>query len=184
MNSTTPVESTTTKSTPSTTKNQSNETESLSHDFLSTTSIYTSTSTSTSTMNSTTPPESTTTDSSPTSKANPDSFSDALAATSSTPSTKPFSVFSLMVWGSPGAFGVNDKELRMKAIGNWIANDTEHDVYLLNDLWMRADHETIRQSLPLGRFYHGEEESQSVRRIFLSKSNLKALLTNEKLVSD
>jgi len=100
-------------------------------------------------MNSTTPPESTTTDSSPTSKANPDSFSDALAAISSTPSTKPFSVFSLMVWGSPGAFGVNDKELRMKAIGNWIANDTEHDVYLLNDLWMRADHGTIRQSLPL-----------------------------------
>ena len=38
----------------------------------------------------------------------------------------------------------------MAAIGQWIANDTQHDVYLLNDLWMRPDHETIRKSIPQG----------------------------------
>ena len=45
-----------------------------------------------------------------------------------------FSVFSLMVWGSPGSFGVLDKELRMAAIGQYIAADTDHDVFLLNDV--------------------------------------------------
>ena len=58
-----------------------------------------------------------------------------------------FSVFSLMVWGSPGSFGVLDKERRIAALGDWIANDTEHDVYLLNDLWMRPDHGTIRDAV-------------------------------------
>lgn len=64
----------------------------------------------------------------------------------------PFSVFSLMVWGSPGSFGVEDKETRIAALGAWIAQDTEHDVWLLNDLWMRPDHETIKMLLPEG--YH------------------------------
>jgi len=59
-------------------------------------------------------------------------------------------VFSLMVWGSPGSFGTEDKELRMKAIGNYIANHTEYDVFLINDLWMRGDHETIRKLIPEG----------------------------------
>ena len=62
-----------------------------------------------------------------------------------------FSVFSLMVWGSPGSFGVLDKERRMAALGSWVARDSDHDVYLLNDLWMRADHGIIRHSLPEGR---------------------------------
>lgn len=62
----------------------------------------------------------------------------------------PFSVFSLMVWGSPGSFGVLDKERRIAGIGDFIAKDTEHDVFLLNDLWMRADHDTIRKALPKG----------------------------------
>lgn len=61
-----------------------------------------------------------------------------------------FSVFSLMVWGSPGSFGVLDKERRMAALGSWMAQDSDHDVYLLNDLWMRADHGIIRHSLPEG----------------------------------
>ena len=39
-----------------------------------------------------------------------------------------------MVWGSPGSFGVDDKELRMAAIGDLIAGDSEHDVFLLNDV--------------------------------------------------
>ena len=64
-----------------------------------------------------------------------------------TTDTLDFSVFSLMVWGSPGSFGVLDKERRMAALGDWIANDTEHDVYLLNDLWMRPDHGTIRDAV-------------------------------------
>jgi len=64
----------------------------------------------------------------------------------------PFSVFSLMVWGSPGSFGVEDKETRVAALGAWIAQDKEHDVWLLNDLWMRPDHDTIKMLLPKG--YH------------------------------
>jgi len=59
-------------------------------------------------------------------------------------------VFSLMVWGSPGSFGTEDKELRMEAIGNYIGNHTEFDVFLLNDLWMRGDHEKIRTLIPTG----------------------------------
>ena len=65
----------------------------------------------------------------------------------------PFSVFSLMVWGSPGSFGVEDKETRIAAIGAWIAQDKEHDVWLLNDLWMRPDHDTIKMLLPEGCRY-------------------------------
>ena len=44
-----------------------------------------------------------------------------------------------------------DKDLRMAAIGQWIANDTKHDVFLLNDLWMRSDHEEVRKHIPKGR---------------------------------
>ena len=62
----------------------------------------------------------------------------------------PFSVFSLMVWGSPGSFGVEDKETRIAALGAWIAQDKEHDVWLLNDLWMRPDHDIIKMLLPKG----------------------------------
>ena len=43
-----------------------------------------------------------------------------------------------------------DKERRIAGIGDFIAKDTEHDVFLLNDLWMRADHDTIRKALPKG----------------------------------
>ena len=39
----------------------------------------------------------------------------------------------------------------MAAIGQWIANDTKHDVFLLNDLWMRSDHEEVRKHIPKGR---------------------------------
>jgi len=60
------------------------------------------------------------------------------------------SILSLMVWGSPGSFGTEDKELRIKAIGEYIRNSTEYDIFLLNDLWMRGDHEKIRTSLPEG----------------------------------
>ena len=74
----------------------------------------------------------------------------------------PFSVFSLMVWGSPGSFGVSDKETRIAAIGAWIAQDTEHDVWLLNDLWMRPDHDTIKSLLPEGRPLEPPGRNQSM----------------------
>ena len=38
----------------------------------------------------------------------------------------------------------------MKAIGAFIANSTEYDVVVLQDLLMRPDHETIRAMLPPG----------------------------------
>ena len=77
-------------------------------------------------------------------------FSSKLISSSVSSDSLQFSVFSLMVWGSPGSFGVLDKETRVAAIGEFIAKDTDHDVFLLNDLWMRPDHMTIRKSLPKG----------------------------------
>ena len=49
---------------------------------------------------------------------------------------------SLNTWGMPHSLGSEDKELRMAAIGRYI-NQSEHDVYLLEELWMRPDHATI-----------------------------------------
>lgn len=56
-------------------------------------------------------------------------------------------VLSLNTWGMPATFGSYDKELRMAAIGDFI-NQTDHDVYLLEELWMRPDHNNIRRRIP------------------------------------
>jgi len=60
-------------------------------------------------------------------------------------------VLSLNTWGMPATFGSYDKELRMAAIGDFI-NKTEHDVYLLEELWMRPDHNNIRSRIPADWF--------------------------------
>lgn len=61
-------------------------------------------------------------------------------------------VLALNCWGMPGSIKLSeDKELRIKHIGNMIAK-AEHDVYLLSELWMRPDHETIMSRLPPGYF--------------------------------
>jgi len=60
-------------------------------------------------------------------------------------------VLSLNTWGMPATFGSYDKELRMTAIGDFI-NKTEHDVYLLEELWMRPDHNNIRSRIPADWF--------------------------------
>lgn len=58
-------------------------------------------------------------------------------------------VLSLMAWGSPGSFGTQDKELRVRAIGN-LSQLGDWDVFLLSDLWMRPDHAAIREAMPEG----------------------------------
>ena len=58
-------------------------------------------------------------------------------------------MLALNCWGMPAKVGSEDKELRMKAIGKFIQKK-EHDVYLLSELWMRPDHETIRALVPEG----------------------------------
>ena len=60
-------------------------------------------------------------------------------------------VMSLNTWGMPHTLGSEDKELRMAAIGRYI-NQSEHDVYLLEELWMRPDYATIASHLPQGWF--------------------------------
>jgi len=60
-------------------------------------------------------------------------------------------VLTLNTWGMPATFGSYDKELRMAAIGDFI-NKSEHDIYLLEELWMRADHETVRERIPADWF--------------------------------
>ena len=57
----------------------------------------------------------------------------------------------LNVWGMPAKVGSEDKELRISAVGDLI-NEAKFDVYLLAEMWMRPDHETIRQKLPPGYF--------------------------------
>jgi len=54
---------------------------------------------------------------------------------------------SLSVWGSPASFGTLDKEERIQSIGEYIVNHTSVDLFLLQELWMRPDHETIRDML-------------------------------------
>ena len=39
----------------------------------------------------------------------------------------------------------------MAAIGDFI-NKADHDIYLLQELWMRPDHNTIRRRIPAGWF--------------------------------
>merc|ERR1711892_1133617 len=61
---------------------------------------------------------------------------------------KEIKIFSLSVWGAPASFGTEDKEERIQAIGEYIVNHAKIDLFLLQELWMRPDHETIRAMLP------------------------------------
>merc|ERR1711892_165335 len=63
-----------------------------------------------------------------------------------TPTT--LTVMTLMVWGSPGSFGTEDKEARMKAIGGLPQDHPDVDLFLLTDLWMRPDHDIIGSLIP------------------------------------
>jgi len=60
-------------------------------------------------------------------------------------------VMSLNTWGMPKTFGSEDKSLRMEAIGQHIQKG-DYDVYLLEELWMRPDHNTIKSLIPEGYY--------------------------------
>jgi len=60
-------------------------------------------------------------------------------------------VMSLNTWGMPASLGSVYKEDRMIAIGEHISK-AEFDVYLLEELWMRGDHATIKAHLPEGYY--------------------------------
>eukprot|EP00092_Neocalanus_flemingeri_P008768 GFUD01009441.1.p1 GENE.GFUD01009441.1~~GFUD01009441.1.p1 ORF type:complete len:364 (+),score=71.49 GFUD01009441.1:178-1269(+) len=60
-------------------------------------------------------------------------------------------ILALNVWGMPARLGSQDKELRIKAIGDFIQQG-DYDLYLLSELWMRPDHQTIQTLLPDGYF--------------------------------
>ena len=62
-------------------------------------------------------------------------------------------VMSLNTWGMPRTFGSEDKSLRMEAIGNHIKKG-EYDVYLLEELWMRPDHNVIKSLIPEGSVFN------------------------------
>ena len=59
-------------------------------------------------------------------------------------------MLSLNAWGMPKTLGSKDKLIRMDAIGQHIKKG-EHDVYLLQELWMRPDHAKIKSCIPPGR---------------------------------
>lgn len=52
-------------------------------------------------------------------------------------------VMALNTWGMPKTFGAQDKEERMAAIGRLIGGG-EYDLVMLEELWMRPDHATIK----------------------------------------
>lgn len=60
-------------------------------------------------------------------------------------------IMTLNTWGMPGSLGSEFKAERMAAIANEIQKG-EKDLYLLEELWMRPDHETIAEKIPDG--YH------------------------------
>ena len=66
-------------------------------------------------------------------------------------------IFALNVWGMPARLGSQDKELRIRGIGNFIQK-ADYDVYLLSELWMRPDHKTIEKLLPDGFFITAVED--------------------------
>jgi len=66
-------------------------------------------------------------------------------------------IMSLNTWGMPQVFGSEDKEARMNAIGRHIRK-AEHDLYLLEELWMRHDHETIQGYVPVGWYMTDYDE--------------------------
>jgi len=55
-------------------------------------------------------------------------------------------VMALNTWGMPHRIGSEDKEERMAAIGR-LLSQSEYDIVMLEELWMRPDHETIKKSL-------------------------------------
>ena len=61
-------------------------------------------------------------------------------------------VLALNCWGMPAKVGSEDKELRVAGIAEMIVK-AEYDVYLLSELWMRPDHETIRAKVESHGFF-------------------------------
>ena len=59
-------------------------------------------------------------------------------------------VITLNTWGMPAAFGSKDKELRIDNIAKYIRKKM-YDVYMLQELWMRSDHNSIKNLLPVGK---------------------------------
>ena len=58
-------------------------------------------------------------------------------------------VIALNTWGMPAVFGSEYKDQRMKAIGDVVAKG-DFDLFLLEELWMQPDHETIASQVPAG----------------------------------
>ena len=54
---------------------------------------------------------------------------------------------SLNTWGMPEKLGSEFKTQRMNAIAKEISKG-EFDIYLLEELWMQPDHETIAKNIP------------------------------------
>jgi len=61
----------------------------------------------------------------------------------------PVRILALNTWGMPELFGSKDKEKRMPAIGKLVAKQ-EYDIYLFEELWLRKDHQIIKDHLPEG----------------------------------
>ena len=61
-------------------------------------------------------------------------------------------IFVLNTWGMPKLiFGGQDKEARMAAIGQHI-NQSDYDLCLLQEVWMRSDHQHLRDTVGGGWF--------------------------------
>lgn len=63
-------------------------------------------------------------------------------------------ILSLNTWGMPAIFGSKYKTPRIEAISEIIAKE-EYDIFLLQELWMEADHNVIASKVPKNYFITG-----------------------------
>eukprot|EP00095_Tigriopus_kingsejongensis_P002255 maker-scaffold478_size161223-snap-gene-0.27 protein:Tk02255 transcript:maker-scaffold478_size161223-snap-gene-0.27-mRNA-1 annotation:"neutral sphingomyelinase" len=63
-------------------------------------------------------------------------------------------VLTLNTWGMPASLGSQFKTERMKAIAQELSRG-DHDIYLLQELWMNPDWNTLHAALPSGYYMTG-----------------------------
>ena len=56
-------------------------------------------------------------------------------------------VIALNTWGMPATFGSEYKPERMEAIADQVSKG-DYDIFLLEELWLQPDHETIAAKIP------------------------------------
>ena len=82
-------------------------------------------------------------------------------------STFEIKVLAYNVWGMPRQFGGKQKSLRFPKLAKMLREGCqrkEYDVVLLSELWMKHDHETIKQEMVKFKVEKKSQSRISIRR--------------------